>query len=252
MRLARGRWRSAPSLPFEPSDDAVIFGCGRDLLLLRARHGDRSIVRRGRDRPTRRPVPAHPLGLGEPSLGGRAMPRLPCPTRWLSPSRVRRRALSPLRRATHFLRLSRRGAGQLTARSWHALGCPREHSGTRAVSQLGWLYGMVLAVDPEANKVWSSASTTRFGQGATSSSRPRCSRMTTCDTIFDLRQPCQGRADRRRSCERFVRRSPTCVGESIFSLRSEISWLRGGRHPALTRDLGRASRRQGAPPSSRG
>src|SRR6266550_3264177 len=152
MRLARGRWRSAPSLPFEPSDDAVIFGCGRDLLLLRARHGDRSIVRRGRDRPTRRPVPAHPLGLGEPSLGGRAMPRLPCPTRWLSPSRVRRRALSPLRRATHFLRLSRRGAGQLTARSWHALGCPREHSGTRAVSQLGWLYGMVLAVDPEANK----------------------------------------------------------------------------------------------------
>jgi len=85
-------------LPFEASDDAVVSGCGRDLLLLQARHGDRSIVRRGRNRPNRRALPAHPLGLGEPSLGGWAMPRLPCPTRWLSPSRMRRRALFSLRR----------------------------------------------------------------------------------------------------------------------------------------------------------
>jgi hypothetical protein len=73
-------------------------------------------VRRGRNRLDRRALPAHPLGLGEPSLGGRAMPRLPCPTRWLSPSRVRRRALSSLRRPTHFLRLSPRGVGQPLAR----------------------------------------------------------------------------------------------------------------------------------------
>jgi hypothetical protein len=106
-------WASPSSCPSRRSGALVVLRCGRDLLLLRARHGKRSLLHRGRDTPDRRAIRADPLGLGEPFVGGRSVPRLPCSPGRLSPPRVRRRALSPLRRPAHLLRLPSGGDRQL-------------------------------------------------------------------------------------------------------------------------------------------